>query len=985
MTTASLTFCRSLLLAAPVVFCTYVSAHGQDSPFRPPATAASGEVAAPVEMSSPASGYAPGAPGQPPHMPRSGPGKAGGPPDMPTSGPPGKSGKGDKPADAMKPIRRPAKPETPPDPNELKAGPDKKGLFKLNFNGQQWLPVLQWLADHSKMSLDWQEVPGDYLNLRTQRSYKINEVRDLINRRLLDRGYTLLCDGESLIVVSTKNLNVAVVPRVEPEELAKRDPYEFVKVSFALDCLTAEVAARELAPMKSSNGRLSPMVDGNRVEAMDTVTNLREMYAALEHEQSTDNRRRSVRKFKLHHARAEDVIESLQALVGGEAKSPTRSSHSSQNSQEARQMAIMRAMQQQQQQQQGGQQGQPPAALAAKVPTAFVVNQRENSIVATAPADKMAIIAQVITAVDVQVDGDSLDAANQTQVYRLAGVEPEPIVKTLEEIGHLSPTAHLEADKKNKLIIADGTSADHAAIRALVDRLCGSDRSFEVIRLRWRRAERVAPSIEFMMGVDSKKKKNEDSHRWWPWDDDSSNSNDKTGDFRVHADIEQNRLLLWANKIEMGQVQDLLVKLGEVPPKVSTDRIKQVTIDGGNAKETEELLKRIRAEWPQVAPNPLSTPLPASEKSDKVETPVPSNSEVESPTAPSKTTAAPPKGTIVRLTDLRRETPVETGAGASDKNGNGSAYPVDVRVRPDGRLDVFSKDAQALELFEELANELATPHRDYEVFRLRRASAWTVRLNLEDFFKEEPKKDKIHLPDYIRYEYDIDEDALQGSDEGLGLSKRRKLKFLDDTDANIILVSGATASQLKTIRELIEMYDKPPPVDTELAPQSRVFYLRHSKAKAVRDTLKDVFRDLLSESDKAQGGNQNQRERRRFSMFGFEDSGDGESGRKVPKLKTPLSIGILEESNALVVSAPTYVFRNVADMIENLDKGAEANNAVRVLKVSHDVTPERLREILNAIQGRGTPGAVQSGTPPRSKPDSKPSGSGEQGHRPHGN
>ena len=149
-------------------------------------------------------------------------------------------------------------------------------------------------------------------------------------------------------------------------------------------------------------------------------------------------------------------------------------------------------------------------------------------------------------------------------------------------------------------------------------------------------------------------------------------------------------------------------------------------------------------------------------------------------------------------------------------------------------------------------------------------------------------------------------------------------------------------------------------------------------------TVKDVFRDLLSASEK--DGNKNQPERRRFSFFGYDESGDGDNAQKVARFKVPLSIGVLEESNALVVSAPAYIFRDVAKTITELDKAAEANDTVRVLKVSHDVTPERLREILNAIQGQGSAGgAARSGTPPRSKPDSKPSGSGEQAHRPHGN
>src|SRR5207253_163575 len=106
--------------------------------------------------------------------------------------------------------------------------------------------VLEWLARVSDLSLDWQELPADYLNLRTQRSYTIDEARDLINRHLLDRGFTLIKHGEVLSAVNIKKIDPSLVPRVSPDALEERDPHEFVKVSFPLDSLTAEAAVEEL-------------------------------------------------------------------------------------------------------------------------------------------------------------------------------------------------------------------------------------------------------------------------------------------------------------------------------------------------------------------------------------------------------------------------------------------------------------------------------------------------------------------------------------------------------------------------------------------------------------------------------------------------------------------------------------------------------------------------------------------------------------------
>ena len=101
--------------------------------------------------------------------------------------------KGEQPG--PKPITRPESPEASPRPEELRIKPDKDGKIQFQFHGQKWPAVLTWLADWSEMSLDWQQLPGDFVNLTTSRKYTAREARDLINEHLLARGYTMLDPG----------------------------------------------------------------------------------------------------------------------------------------------------------------------------------------------------------------------------------------------------------------------------------------------------------------------------------------------------------------------------------------------------------------------------------------------------------------------------------------------------------------------------------------------------------------------------------------------------------------------------------------------------------------------------------------------------------------------------------------------------------------------------------------------------------------------
>ena len=312
-------------------------------------------------------------------------------------------------------------------------------------------------------------------------------------------------------MANIKELDPSLVPRVTPDELDQRDPHEFVKVTFPLDWLTAETLIEEITPMKSPNGKLTPLKSTNRLEALDAVINLREIRDLLSEVQSAENQQRLVHEFVLQYARASEVIEQLETLLGPDAKGEGtpggQNPQGGENPQQQQAMMMARLQQQQQQQQQGGQGGAPGLAKPKQV-VMLVLNQRRNSILAKAPPDKMAIIAQAINAIDVPLDTTQslLTNVNRMQVYRITGVDPEPVVKTLQEIGNLDPATRLQVDKKNKAIVAYATLADHVTIRSVVEKLSGSERRFEVVRLHHLPADYVAGSIMFMMVGEKKEK-----------------------------------------------------------------------------------------------------------------------------------------------------------------------------------------------------------------------------------------------------------------------------------------------------------------------------------------------------------------------------------------------------------------------------------------------------------------------------------------------
>src|SRR5262245_20870872 len=139
-----------------------------------------------VEAVKTAAPAQPTPPGQPPRQP-SGQAPRGAPAGQEAPGAPAKAEQkpGEKPAE---PVRLPRKPRQPANPDELKVRPGDDGLLSFSFKGQDWEDVLGWLADCSDMSLQMEEVPPGFCNLTTRGRYKVEQVRDLINSVLINKG-----------------------------------------------------------------------------------------------------------------------------------------------------------------------------------------------------------------------------------------------------------------------------------------------------------------------------------------------------------------------------------------------------------------------------------------------------------------------------------------------------------------------------------------------------------------------------------------------------------------------------------------------------------------------------------------------------------------------------------------------------------------------------------------------------------------------------
>ena len=882
---------------------------------------------------------------------------------------------------------------------------DKKHEVSFNFQEAPWPFVLDEVARVSGMTLDWNTLPGDSLNLRSSGKYPITQARDAINAQLLARGYSMLVDAkaQTITVVNLDNMSTALVPRVAPEDLENLPPHDLVKVSFHLEWLPADKAVDEFKPMMSPKGKLFPLKSTNRLEAIDAVENLKEISHLIDDEQNGRNANHSTKTFELRYTRAADVVDQLQTFLD------LKKTPAAQPGQPGQQM--MMPMQMQPGQQQPNQQpNQPP-----KPEIRLLALQRNNSVLVNAPPEQMGIIKSAILSIDVPSERPSLSENSQLmKPYRLATLDPDSLITMLESVGDLDPQTKLEADKKNRAVIAYATPRDHKAIALIVQNLDGSDRKLTVIKLRKLEADMVAGTIRALLVGEEKKQDNNNNYgrRWGFFGFGQQNQQDEqpATKFRVEADVVANRLLVFSNKIELEQVEQMLATMGEVPRKEGSGDTLRV-LDVGTGDDEQELLEKIRRAWPSlgkdgnkliidVPPKKPEKTAPSGSDDPTKDHPAPQKVPVTAPSASTLTPTVPlPNAKVpVRMADLEQVTqlaqadtkaepkkesdekspmrpsridprrggprrghmlrpiPETTDAPAPERKPIATlpgddlvpGDPIHITRGADGRLVITSRDTRALDQLEELMARLAPPRKDYDVVYMQYATASSMKLMLDDFFSVE-KKDSNADKRFNRWWFD-DSDSNK-KDETPRLSQRKPLKFIDDDATNSILVQGATPDVLKRIKDIVKLYDRPEKPNTRMSRITKPFLIQHSKPSVIAETVKEVYKDLLSANDKAlesynQSKNQSGGRGRGFTyVYDFGDHEDGKMSQG--RFKGDLSLAADDASNTLLVSCPAWLMGNMEQLVLYLDKAAVPTaTSFQVLKIDRGIDGESLKKKL---------------------------------------
>ncbi|MEM6363615.1 MAG: secretin N-terminal domain-containing protein [Planctomycetota bacterium] len=860
----------------------------------------------------------------------------------------------------IKVIRRESATDNNGDPEELRVALGDDGKVAFQFRDQGWTDLVAWLADIIGQPIDWQTLPGDSVNLVSPKRLNIDETIDLFNRHLLSRGFTMLQLDGGITIAEIESVDPGMVTRMSTDELDRVSDHTFARVMLDAGWLSAEKLAEELKAMLSPAGKLTPLATTNRLEAMDVVVNLRSIARLLDQERDAASREALAPEFRLRHISAEEAKKLLEEFLGVA------------NEKAAPMGRELMQMMQRMAQQNGGK--MPPQKKEPEI--SIVANVRQNSVLVRAPVDRVAIAAEFIKRIDVpgQTIASLSDPSSRVDVFRLVSLDPDKLISIVMDMNVLEPGTRIQTDKDNQAVIVSGSMADRFIVRSLIERLDGGKRRFEVLQLRRLGAAEVAESISFLMGDDADEDNNPPRRYFYI---DSRNEEKKEKDkFRVAANVRYRQVLLWANENEMQEVRSLLIKLGELPPPGGSEERMRI-IEASATPETLQYLRRIKQQWERMSSNELKLPsesdfngmplneieaYPATDSDDasQLDPLQDEPNERSSPATKSEMTqfdrpnldSSAPNASP--WTQIGEQSLVRTQVGDSDvpvtKRSAAPKPAIEISVDASGNLILRSDDTAALDRLEGLMSDFSPPRRAYEVFEVKHASVVLIAFDLQDYFQQDDDEDD-DSDDVYRW---IFGHSTQDDDEPSGLSRVGELKFLPNSDTGTLVVTGATRSQLRTIGDLIKLWDVPEPVNPRSSRFTKLVPVQYGRAEKIAETIKDAYRDLLSSNDRVfQSADPNRERSNRSVGSGFEEAGGDQNGGESDfAFNGKLSLGVDEVGNTLLVSAQGESLLDlIIAMIEKLDEAARPGGDIEVLPMTKGLSSEAIRRAIIAVGG----------------------------------
>ena len=855
----------------------------------------------------------------------------------------------------------------------VKALPDE---LRFNFEATPWKDALKWFADTADLSLDDSVLPLGTFSYRDDRVYTVEEAIDLLNSYLLTKGYTLVRRERILMVLDYESeIPEELITLVTIEELEKRGKYEYIKCLFNLARMSPEEAADMVDPFLAPHGKVIPFPGSRQILVVETggkLRAIRDMIARVEEGAET------VVEVRLENISAEELLTVGRRLLGlGESEFNNEDIGIS-------------------------------VALDGK------------TMYLTGKPDKLQLVRALVPMLDKKPEtkeGEKEPETLDLKTYFVKAADPQVVLRVLQTLLANMPGVRMEMDLTSGKLVAWAYPAEHARIDETIKMLEGQDKEFEVIELKIDPELAVAAVNKFFGLIGGEEEEGAPARADAPI---------------VDGDPITMQMWVRGTSVQIEQIKDLVAKLEEpLLKKNSGGNLRIIPLTGApalSALENAQLLwgreNKIRLVTPSaLTPSNirLRTVTPIDEKpADSADeaggvpalgpffegpgitlppakpvAPVgpPARDAGQGNQAPSEPASKQPpidksaafQSGGFRYQFVSQPAPAEPAEPEQPKEAPAKSSGSEIRVAiTPGGIFIASDDLEALDEFENRLRAVSGPaamaeKRNITVFYLKYAKVEVAHTLIQEILSG-------HIDDSTSSLLgDVTTNLLGGgllggllggmaggggSDDTSSIQATGMVSIVPDPRLNALIVE-ANPTDLKLIEELLKVIDREASeTDIETAGLPRPIIIKYASADEVATVVREVFADRIATSASSRGRQQPSPEDFLRALRGQRGGQNQQARGEAQKM----TIGVDQRTNALIVSAPEPLFRQVEALVELVDQpGLPDTDFVEILAVPN---AETMKELVESVLEQ------KAATAQRSSSSGQPSGAPSGGATP---
>jgi type II secretion system protein D len=832
----------------------------------------------------------------------------------------------------------------PPGPTATPpAVPEKPVSYK--FDKASWDTVFAWFSKVSGLQLITTHRPNGTVTL-TVDNKTIPEVIDLINEVLSGEKYVLVRREQSFsLYPADEKIPVEWLRRIPADQLPKQGKTEVVQTVIPLRTVAADDIAPQIKQGKllTNFGEVAPFGPSSLI-VTDKVANIRNIVQAIK---DIEDEKGDTLTYQCKYARALDAAEKLGKLLSDNTTTVTPVTS-----------GVVPPF--------GG--GFPPQFGGGGFPpqdfgggrggrdrgtatgagprfksVQIVVQEATNTILITGPADKLAVAKSMLEKIDVGLDGQKprpVGGVPETHIYSVPGGTADAVAKTLTAQYKGSQVVQITALPGGSSIMVVGYPGDQFDIASQLkfgDQKVGNQ--IEFVPLSTLSPSTTATLLTKALG----------------------GGTSATGGLFVEASSEgaQSGLLLRGAPDQIREAKEFIYAAGEERPAGTggsttpgSGNVRILTVDKGNTAALAELLAEMMRQSGYTPPTIVN---PSARKEEpKKEEPKKEEPKKDSPKKNAQGPGSlPPPQYVVAQNPDPQDPPAPAPAPAPQQPQGQpprTAAPPTITVTGD-KIIISGGDPAYREELTKLARILINEARSdkaverADVIRLKNVNAEEAARVISEVFNGPSQQNRpgaqggpggrgaalnpfAMLAQFSAAGAQAPTDPLAG-----------RVRVVADKTSNSLIVVKASALDMMTIRMLLSkaIDSDDPPIGGVM--KTYTIPLQYARASDLATIVRNVFQNST-------GGGRRRSITINAGPFPF-GAGGGQQNDPVA-----LSVESDDVSNRLIVNATEAMYKEVKDLVAELDKAAEASTEVVEFVPLSTISPTQAQQLIEALQGK---------------------------------